>query len=532
MSNQAAQKNKEERLEQDIALLDDLLGVEARKPGKAASLPAAIRIIEILEPAGGKQVPVFPASYAGANDQFPPVYDLSGIEYGEGEDLVRVKGGKTASVPRITRAKFCSIDSPQSQANRMEPAFLECDDLKQLVPQVNALIPRRPDAEPASSVLTLPHRVADFRVRLSDRAPEVSAAITAFSKGNCLPLLKSFPTSLIFGFWNSRGEDEQGVKHARILLARIDATNVIPCRRHSLYSGPYSKDEFAEAVLQRPITDDEAKKLSKEGFSAAPSDGLGGVIVNGTIERLSLLSLTDIARLQCKMPEQTSNSEVASDKPVDQPPTAEQLTNAARRYIFALAAIAEGHERSKGSHRLRSGCELVAVEKLENGEPQKIEDRFEFRGTKPTNGDALKQLYFSRERLIAVARYSMILLGIKADAVNYNVTAATLTGEIVSADQAAKERLKVETEAKGASDKATRANQDAEKAEKKANESGLVADTKKAEKARKKASDLQAKADELTKKLEALSPANTSFVSSKVGAQTKTKEPFDSVPPA
>jgi len=500
----------EEQLKQDIALLDNLLGVEARKPGKAASLPAAIRIIETLEPAGGKQVPVFPASYAGANDQSPPVYDLSGIEYGLGEDIVRVKGGKTASVPRVTRAKFCAIDSPQSQANRMEPAFLECDDLKQLVPQVNAVIPRRPDAEPASSVLTLPHRVADFRVRLSDKAKDVSAAITAFSKGDCLPLLKNFPTSLIFGFWNSRGEDEQGVKHARILLARIDATDVIPCRRHSLYSGPYSKDEFAEAVLKRPITEDEANKLSKEGFSAAPSDGLGGVMVNGSIERLSLLSLTDIARLHCKVPEQTSDEKIANDKPGAKPLTAEQLTNAARRYIFALASLAESHERSKGSHRLRSGCELVAAEKkMENGELQKIETRFEFRGAKPRNGESLKQLFLSRERLIAVARDSMIQLDIKAYAVDYNVTADTLTGKIVSADQAAKERAKAEKDVKDAQDKAEKARQDAEAAEKVA-ETGSPTDKRKAKTARKKADEFKAKADELAKKLEASSPANTS----------------------
>jgi CRISPR-associated protein Csb1 len=511
MSNQEDPKKKEEQLKQDIDLLDKLLGVEARKPGKAASLPAAIRIIETLEPAGGKQVPVFPASYAGANDQSPPVYDLAGVEYGEGEDTVRVKNS-TAKIPRIIRAKLCALDSPQSQANRMEPAFLECDDLKKLIPQASASIPRRPEIEAASSVLTLPHRVADFRVRLSDKKDEVSGAITAFSKGDCLPLVKSFPTSLIFGFWNSRGEEEQGVKHARILLARIDATDVTPCRRHSLYSGPYSKAEFADAVLQRPITDDEAKKLSKEGFSAAPSDGLGGVIVNGDIERLSLLSLTDIARLNCKAPEAKNSGDAGTDKPDATVATADELTNAARRYVFALAALAEGHERSKGSHRLRSGCELVAAEKLKDGELQKIEDRFEFRGVKPSEGDALKKLYFSRERLIALAESSMTILGIKADAVSYNVTAATLTGEIVPADQAAKDRNKAEKESKDAAEKAAKANRDAEEAETKAAESGLPADKKKAEKARKKADDLKAKADELSKKLEAPSPANASAV--------------------
>src|SRR2546422_1793830 len=119
-----------EQLEKDIALLDRLLGVEARKPGKAASLPAAIRIIENLEPAGGKDVPVFPASYAGASDQSPPVYDLAGVEYGDVEETVRVKNS-TAKVRQIIRTRLCAIDSPQSQANRMEPAFIESEDLRQ-----------------------------------------------------------------------------------------------------------------------------------------------------------------------------------------------------------------------------------------------------------------------------------------------------------------------------------------------------------------------------------------------------------------
>lgn len=136
-----AEQNKQQ-LEADITLLDNLLGFDARKPGKAAFLPAAIRVIEPLEPTGGKDIPVFPTSYAGVNDQSPPVYDLAGIEYDEGKDTVRVKNGKTSEIPRIKSAKLCAIDSPQSQANRMEPAFLEADDLRELVPQATATIPK------------------------------------------------------------------------------------------------------------------------------------------------------------------------------------------------------------------------------------------------------------------------------------------------------------------------------------------------------------------------------------------------------
>lgn len=413
----------EEQTKADIALLDSLLGVEARKPGKAAGLPAAIRIIETLEPVGGKDIPVFPASYAGARDSDPPVYDLAGIEYGEGEDLVRVKGGKTASVLRILKARFCAIDSPQSQANRMEPAFLESDELKALVPQGTATIPKREVYD--DSVLLLPHRVADFRVRLSNRGEAVSTAISSFQQGNALPLLRLFPTSLIFGFWNSRKkEEEHGVKHARMLLSRIDAHDVVPCRRHSLYSGPYSKDEFAQVVLEREnkqMSKEEGDKLSKEGFSNAPSDALGGVLVQGKIERTSVLSLSDIARIHCDSPNPKEQEELPAEavaqRTVESKPTANQLTNAARRYLFALAALAESYERSKGSHRLRSGCELIAVG----------DRKFELRGAQFDQEDELKALYDDRARLIAVAEKATELLSVPSTLDSFEVTKDTLS---------------------------------------------------------------------------------------------------------
>jgi CRISPR-associated protein Csb1 len=418
----------EEQTCSDIALLDKLLGVEARKPGKAAGLPAAVRVIETLEPAGGKDIPVFPASYAGANDQSPPVYDLAGIEYGEHEETVRVKNS-TAKVRQILRARLCAIDSPQSQANRMEPAFLESEDLKVLLPQGTATIPKREVY--GNSVLLLPHRVADFRVRLSNRAEAVNLAITSFQQGNALPLLHLFPTSLVFGFWNSRGQEEHGVKHARMLLSRIDAHDVIPCRRHSLYSGPYSKDEFAKVVLDRQMSKEEGDTLSKEGFSNAPSDALGGVLVQGKIERTSVLSLSDIARIHCEQPKPEEKKKALPAEAVAEPteesaPTPEKLTNAARRYLFALAALAEGSERSKGSHRLRSGCELIAVDTMQ----------FELRGAKFAQADDLKSLYNDRARLIAVAKEAKDILSVPSTLDNFEVTKETLSQQF-SADQSA-----------------------------------------------------------------------------------------------
>lgn len=95
---------------------------------------------ETLEPAGGKEFPVFPPSYAGEGTNAPPVYDLNGIEWGE---VLREKSAKdgTKRITRyIKRARHCTMDSPQSHANRTEIAFRDAPDLRGLVPQARGPI--------------------------------------------------------------------------------------------------------------------------------------------------------------------------------------------------------------------------------------------------------------------------------------------------------------------------------------------------------------------------------------------------------
>jgi CRISPR-associated protein Csb1 len=392
----------DEEVTKATGLLDCLLSVTARKPGEAVKLPAVIRVLESLEPAGGLEFPAFPASYAGTGDNDPPVYDLSGIVYGQVQETIRGREKTTVQRTQIISAERCAMDSPQSQANRMEVAFLEDKELKALVPEASTTIPRTGERNGQESVLGLAHRVADFRVRLSDKKDDVKAAISSFANGDALKLLKLMPTSVVFGFWDSRGDESQH-KHARILLSRIDAFDVVPCRRHALYSGPYSADEFAAAVLDRPTAETaEQAKMAKRGFTNAPTEGLGGVLVKGKIERLALISLTDIARLNCR----NESNEVDVEK-----------TNAARRYVFALAALAEAYPGSIGSHRLRSGCELIGMSRT-----------VELRGGDGTYTDAneLKALYDNRKMLITIAAKAKQFLEIPNQAGPFNVTKESL----------------------------------------------------------------------------------------------------------
>jgi hypothetical protein len=159
-------------------------------------------------------------------------------------------------------------------------------------------------------------------------------------------------------------------------------------------------------VLDKPAPEGkEGDVMSERGFTNAPAEGLGGVIVKGRVERLSLISLTDIARLNCK----NSNDKVD-----------DSLTNAARRYIFALAAIAEAYPRSTGSHRLRSGCELL----------NKTSPAIELRGATFDKAEKLIELYNDRERLIAVAKQAMQTLGIPNEVGTFSVSKEALRNEM------------------------------------------------------------------------------------------------------
>ena len=446
-------------LEEANKHLDALLGIDVRKPGAAAKLPAVIRITETLEPAGGKDFPVFPPSYAGEGTNAQPVYDLNGIEWGE---VLREKSAKdgTKRITRyVKRARHCTMDSPQSHANRTEIAFRDDPNLWSLVPQAEAKIPRKPEFADQSNtnLLALPHRVADFRVRASTQKDAAANAIKAFAKGDALPLLRFMPTSIIFGFWDSRAEGYQH-KHSRILLTRIDAFDVVPCEKRSLYTGPYSKDECASVVLdddnlaeklsEQDSTDDDEKakagkeakkwadKMAERGFSNALGSGLGGIFAE-RIERLALISLTDISSVFCFNADSAPSEAGTKSDATKKPEPDKDLTNAGRRYLLALALLAEGHPRSNGSYRLRSGCELL---------PSKKETVLLGAGLDTNAAVALKALCEDRELLIAVARSAHNTLKIEPTPIPgcavFESTQASLKGEL---EQGGKKKAKSST---------------------------------------------------------------------------------------
>lgn len=504
-------------LEEANKHLDALLGMDVRKPGTAAKLPAVICITETLEAAGGKDFPVFPPSYAGENTGDPPRYDLNGIEWGQFE--VTLSNGSKKTTPYVKSARHCTMDSPQSHANLTEIAFTKDERLRALVPKVTAIYPRDkkfvgPSGIEEVDVLALPHRVADFRVRASREPQRADEAIKAFAKGNALPLLRLMPTSIIFGFWDSRAEGYQH-KHSRILLTRIDAFNVVPCEKHSLYSGPYSKSECAEVVVRKEeligelsetgkkLSDSAKawdKAMSERGFVSVPSGGLGGIFAE-RIERLALISLTDIGSIFCfKTQEALGEAEAKSDGENKLMPDA-VLTNAARRYLLALALLAENYPRSTGSYRLRSGCELIAAKK---------ETALRGAGAESDAAKALLSLCENPELLKAVAEDARVILGIETTLSAFQSDADSLRGylgkEIKSEKDAKKEKEAAEKAVKKAKDDAAKAKAKADKAaeaattaEQKASQSGKPKDQEVAAKKRQEANEISAKAEELAR---------------------------------
>jgi CRISPR-associated protein Csb1 len=146
---------------------------------------------------------IYPASYAGLKDTDRKTEEQKAFDK---YNLVQRNGTLIATV-----------DSVQSQANRIEPLFKT--ELAELVPQIHIKGKVR-----TVNLLDLPHRIADATIRLSSLEDKVEEVLAAFYKGDALPLAKFAPTSLIFGAWDSRGN--AAIKIRRIITSMIKAEDV------------------------------------------------------------------------------------------------------------------------------------------------------------------------------------------------------------------------------------------------------------------------------------------------------------------
>ena len=273
--------------------------------------PAALVIREHLMPVEGSDGVLFPATFA-AGDGFPGGYNIntSGDE----------KDGKNV----------CLIDSVGSQANRIEPLFMQAK-YQHLVPQI---VIKAGDHE--VNILEVGHRAGDALVRCSELQGELQKAFKEVLAGDTEPLSKVAPTSLVFGVWDSR--DTQA-KLPRLVSSTVRAFDVQRLTRGAVYIPPVDyadMDVFSEEEKAK-AEGNKKSPLAQRGFVHNPASGShGGVIARGGIRRDATLGLAALRLLYA-----------GKDA---------EKTLALRRYVLGLSLVA--FTASPESY-LRQGCMLV-----------------------------------------------------------------------------------------------------------------------------------------------------------------------------
>jgi CRISPR-associated protein Csb1 len=245
--------------------------------------------------------------------------------------------------------KVATIDSVGAQANRIEPIFKDAP-YNALVPQIEIEIEGR-DKETGEtyvtkrSILDLAHRGADATVYSCPTL--LKDVLYAFRRlkydGNAAPLTRLFPTSLLFGVWDSRGGSSE--KRPRLVRSIIRAWDVQELHSAAQFNSiSKSLDHETREALKEESKKKGNKDLSDVGLDDAPavfrkvstnaerhmpqfSDGLpnpnrrvlGGVVVRGAILRDVTINLVALRRL------------VGRD---------EEETHAIRCYLLSLALLA------------------------------------------------------------------------------------------------------------------------------------------------------------------------------------------------
>jgi CRISPR-associated protein Csb1 len=263
--------------------------------------PVAVVVKEYLRPVAGHGSVIFPPTYAG-NDG----YQIDPIGIGD------------------NKTNRCVLDSVQSQANRIEPVFMD-EPYSELVPQI---VVKAGDVK--FNVLEMAHRLADASARFSSLGDTIDAAFKALSRDrNAMPVAKLSPLSLVLGVWDSRGT---GVKVQRFLGSTVFADDVSELRRSAQFVPAFSAENVESLEAMKKEID---KKASTVGLAHVPSDGRGGVIAEGPILRESVLNLIGLRQLR------GAN---------------ENETSVLQRYLLGLALVALTLDQD---YTLRSGCQLV-----------------------------------------------------------------------------------------------------------------------------------------------------------------------------
>lgn len=229
--------------------------------------PVALVLRQKLLPVEGSDAVIFPPTYAGIG------YNIDTLSDG---------------------TKVATVDSVGSQANRLEPIF-EQEEYAHLVPDVSITYGNGKSL----SILRAGHRLGDALVRSTEIANDARRAFTALLKtGDCEPIAKLAPTSLVFGVWDSR--DTQA-KLPRIVQSVVRAWNVDTLKRSAQYNPPvdYAELEVFSEKEKEKHEKNAKGPLAQRGFVHVPAtEELGGVVVHGEIRRDITVNLVALRRLE------------------------------------------------------------------------------------------------------------------------------------------------------------------------------------------------------------------------------------------
>jgi CRISPR-associated protein Csb1 len=310
----------------------------------------AIRAITELQPTGGKGDKVLPPTY----------------ENGTYAKEKRHWDGK--------EIECVLLDSPQSQANRLEELLLAAHRSGKLdLPVLEVNIPGH---EPVTS-LTAPHRIHDAILRDSllnsqlFRQSDVGKRIGAARAWNATAFYEYAPTVLLFGSWDSQsGSGVNSAKVPRSLVSEITALDVIFGVKTSSRIDPLGIRLVRDVIAQSSIPGEiwrfqepssEAKKVKKGGSNGSlkPSEinhgnvtptitkqnEPGGVSFEKAIQT-TVLSLTQLRRLRF----------------LDENGTSTEDRDTAGRAVIAALGLCAITLLWEDGFQLRSRCQLIPAD--------------------------------------------------------------------------------------------------------------------------------------------------------------------------
>ncbi len=299
---------------------------------------SVLRIQLKLEPAGAGGL-VYPPTYDQGNHIFRDAWV-------EGE-----------------QRRVVVLDSPQSQANRIELALLDAHRRGDIAyPDIEIAVPA-PKGEERYSVLQLSHRAYDAALLLAMhgtlpfRKTEVGEAIYGARLERATGLYTHAPVMLALGGWDSHsGGGPLSAKIPRAITSEIIGVDALPAQRGAVKfdpmdirkgAGPLYESKDRERMFElntKGAANNKKKNPSDFGLGNVPAFGERGASIRYA-QQNSLVSLAAVRRLRFE----------ATDGRLDS-----ERDRAGQAAVVALGLYGLFAQMESG-YFLRSGCDLLPV---------------------------------------------------------------------------------------------------------------------------------------------------------------------------